>query len=97
MALALNRLLRERNEELTILEAQEHLHAVGKMLGDTRPTAVNLRWAIERMLRRADHAISEHCSLPHLAQILKNEAQAIADEDFQACLNMGRYRSRFDS
>ena len=91
MALALNRLLRERNEELTILEAHEHLHTVGKMLGDTRPTAVNLRWAIERMLRCADHAISEHCSLPNLAQILKNEAQAIADEDFQACLNMGRY------
>ena len=91
MALALNRLLRERNEELTILEAQEHLHAVGKMLADTRPTAINLRWAIERMLRCAEHAISEHCSLPHLAQILKNEAQAIADEDFQACLNMGRY------
>ncbi len=91
MALALNRLLRERNEELTILEAHEHLYTVGKMLGDTRPTAVNLRWAIERMLRCADHAISEHCLLPNLAQILKNEAQAIADEDFQACLNMGRY------
>ena len=91
MALALNRLLRERNEELTILDAQEHLHAVGKMLADTRPTAINLRWAIERILRCAEHAISEHCSLPHLAQILKNEAQAIADEDFQACLNMGRY------
>ncbi|MGZ3643257.1 MAG: S-methyl-5-thioribose-1-phosphate isomerase [Ktedonobacteraceae bacterium] len=91
MALALHRLLRERNEELTILEAHEHLHAVGKMLGDTRPTAVNLRWAIERMLHCADLAISEHCSLPNLAQILKNEAQAIADEDFQACLNMGRF------
>jgi len=91
MALALHRLLRDRNEELTILEAQEHLHTVGKMLGDTRPTAVNLRWAIERMLRCADHAISEHCSLQHLARILNNEAQAIADEDFRACLNMGRY------
>src|SRR5947209_5254541 len=66
MALALARLLRERSEELTILEAQEHLQTVGKMLGDTRPTAVNLRWAIERMLRYADHAISEHCSLPRL-------------------------------
>ncbi|MGZ3627090.1 MAG: S-methyl-5-thioribose-1-phosphate isomerase [Ktedonobacteraceae bacterium] len=91
MALAPHRLLHERNEELTILEAHEHLHAVGKMLGDTRPTAVNLRWAIERMLHCADLAISEHCSLPNLAQILKNEAQAIADEDFQACLNMGRF------
>jgi methylthioribose-1-phosphate isomerase len=91
MALALNRLLRERKEMLTPLEAQQHLHAVGEMLVRTRPTAVNLRWAIDRMLRCADHAIREHCSLPHLAQILRNEAQAIAGEDFQACLNMGRY------
>src|SRR6266571_3894391 len=91
MALALYRLLRERDEELTLVEVQEHLHAVGEILGRTRPTAVNLQWAIERMLRRANHAISEHCSFPHLAQISRDEAQAIADEDFQACLNMGRY------
>jgi methylthioribose-1-phosphate isomerase len=91
IALALYRLLHERNEELTLVEAQEHLHAIGGMLERTRPTAVNLHWAIDRMLLRADHAVSEHCSLPHLAQILREEAQAIADEDFQACLNMGRY------
>jgi methylthioribose-1-phosphate isomerase len=91
LALALTRLLHERNEKLTPVEAQEHLHAVGEMLVGTRPTAVNLRWAIDRMLWCADHAFSKHCSLPQLAQILKDEAQAIADEDFQACLNMGRY------
>lgn len=91
LVLAFTRLLGERNEKLTPVEAQEHLHAVGEMLVSTRPTAVNLRWAIDRMLCCADHAISEHCSLPHLAQILRDEAQAIADEDFQACLNMGRY------
>jgi len=91
MALALCRLLRRQNEAQTLLQVQEHLHTVGEMLERTRPTAVNLQWAIDRMLRRVDHAVSEHCSLPYLAQILKDEAQAIADEDFQACLNMGRY------
>ena len=91
IALALNRLLREKNEELTLVEVQEHLYTVGEMLESTRPTAVNLRWAIDRMLRRADQAVSQQCSLPHLAQILRDEAQAIADEDFQACLKMGRY------
>ncbi len=91
MALALTRLLHERNEKLTPVEAREHLHAVGEMLVLTRPTAVNLLWAIDRMLGCADRAISEHCSMRHLAQILRDEAQAIADEDFQACLNMGRY------
>ncbi|HEX9134718.1 MAG TPA: S-methyl-5-thioribose-1-phosphate isomerase, partial [Ktedonobacteraceae bacterium] len=91
MALALYRLLRERGETLALVEVQELLQAVGEMFRRTRPTAVNLQWAIERILRRANRAISEQCSLPHLAQVLRDEAQAIADEDFQACLNMGRY------
>ena len=91
MALALYRLLRERGGGLTPVEAQAHLQAVGEMFRRTRPTAVNIQWATERMLRRANHAISEQCSIPHLAQILRDEAQAIADEDFQACLNMGRH------
>ena len=95
IALALNRLLRERNEELTLVEVQEHLNTVGEMLKSTRPTAVNLRWAIDRMLHRTDQAVSQQCSVPHLAQILKDEAQAIADEDFQACLKMGRYGAEF--
>jgi methylthioribose-1-phosphate isomerase len=95
MALALYRLLRERGEGLTLVEVQAHLQAVGKMFRRTRPTAFNLQWATERMLRRANHAISEQCSFPHLAQILRDEAQAIADEDFQACLNMGRYGAEF--
>ena len=97
MALVLARLLQERDEKLTLVEAREHLHSAGKMLENTRPTAVNLRWAIQRMLRCADRAISGHCSIPHLAQILKDEAQAIADEDFQACLNMGRYGAKLIS
>ncbi len=91
MALALYRLLRERGETPALVEAQEHLQVVGELFRRTRPTAVNLQWAIERMLRRANRAINERCSLPHLAQALRDEAQAIADEDFQACLSMGRY------
>ena len=91
MALALYRLLHERGEALTLGEAQEHLRTVGELFRSTRPTAVNLPWAIERILRRANQAISKQSSLPDLAQSLRDEAQAIADEDFEACLNMGRY------
>ena len=39
MALALYRLLRERDDEPARAVVQEHLHAVGEMLGRTRPTA----------------------------------------------------------
>ena len=86
---------REQNEELTLSKHMSISTLSERCSESTRPTAVNLRWAIERMLRRADHAISEHCFLPNLAQILKNEAQAIADEDFQAC-EYGPLRSTFD-
>ncbi len=91
MALALYRLLREPGETPALVEVQEYLRTVGETFRRTRPTAVNLQWAIERMLRRANRAISEQCTLPYLAQVLRDEAQAIADEDFQACLKMGRY------
>jgi methylthioribose-1-phosphate isomerase len=91
MALALYRLLRERGEALTYAGAQEHLQAVGDLLQRTRPTAINLQWAIERMRSRAVRAMREQCSLARLARLLRDEAQAIADEDFEACLNMGRY------
>jgi len=91
MALALYRLLHERGKALTLGEAQEHLRTVGELFRSTRPTAVNLQWAIECILRRANRVISKQSSLPDLAQSLRDEAQAIADEDFEACLNMGRY------
>ncbi len=91
MALALYRLLREQGKALTLSGAQEHLQVVGEMFRHTRPTAVNLQWAIERMLRCARGATSEQRSLLRLAEALRDEAQAIADEDFEACINMGRY------
>jgi methylthioribose-1-phosphate isomerase len=61
------------------------------MLGRTRPTAVNLFWAIERMQQCAARARDEHIAPQRLAQLLRDEAQAIADEDFDACMKMGIY------
>lgn len=90
-ALSLYRLLREQSDTLSLPQIREHLHAVGEMLCRTRPTAVNLFWAIERMLRRADQAIVEQLPASQLAHILRDEAQAIADEDFDACMKMGIY------
>src|SRR5437588_9436425 len=91
MALAIYRLIQERGEILTLAQAREHLHNVGVLLTRTRPTAVNLFWAVERMQDCARQAIEEQYTLPHLAQLLRNEAHAIADEDFDACMKMGLY------
>jgi methylthioribose-1-phosphate isomerase len=91
MALAISRLLDEQGDTLTVEQAEAHLRNVGELLRGTRPTAVNLAWGVDRMVRHARQAIREGCSLPELAQGMQAEAQAIAAEDFEACLRMGEF------
>ena len=91
MALAISRLLSERGHRLTTAQAGEHLRRTAELLRGTRPTGVNLAWAVERMLRRARQAMGEGGSLSELARAMQEEAQAIADEDFEACLRMGEF------
>ena len=91
MALALQRLSQDQGNTLTLDTAMQHLRETGTLLAKTRPTAVNLSWAIERMLSRAQQGLAAGDAPQQLARRLRNEAQAIADEDFDACLNMGRY------
>ncbi|GAC1397984.1 MAG: S-methyl-5-thioribose-1-phosphate isomerase [Ktedonobacteraceae bacterium] len=88
MALALLRLLREPGANVTVEQARDHLRAVGQLLRNTRPTAVNLAWAVERMLRCA--SLATH-SVPEMAQNLRDEALLIAVEDADACTQMGLY------
>jgi methylthioribose-1-phosphate isomerase len=93
MALALYRLLqdhaRDSRQTLTTVDALAHLQIAANLLSHTRPTAVNLFWAIERMLHHADLVASEQISPQQLAQLLRDEALMIADEDRAACLRMG--------
>lgn len=91
LALAAHRLWRERGDAISTGEVVEYLRRVGAMLRATRPTAVNLPWAIERMLRCSERAAKEQVSCAQLAQFLLAEAQAIFEEDYEACLRMGEY------
>ncbi len=58
-------------------------------LAATRPTAVNLFWAIERMKRKLESMRGQPIS--SIKQVLITEAQAILDEDIALCKAMGRY------
>jgi len=91
LALSLRRLMQEQDGSLSPIAAQQHVHSVGELFSKTRPTAVNLFWAIERMLLCTDIAIDTHPSLQDLVHLLQVEAQSIADEDFDACMAMGNY------
>ena len=61
--------------------------AAGRVLGATRPTAVNLQWAISRMLARAESAAAAGESV---ADALTAESETIAAEDRAMCERIGR-------
>ena len=67
------------------------LRATGTIeyLAGSRPTAVNLFWALDRMRRCADKLRAEHLPQQIPALLLK-EAKAIHDEDRQLCRAIGR-------
>jgi methylthioribose-1-phosphate isomerase len=66
-----------------VLETVRNACAV---LGATRPTAVNLHWALDRMLRRAEQACGAG---EDLRDALIAEASAIWDEDRAMCERIG--------
>ncbi len=65
------------------------LAAAVEYLDSSRPTAVNLKWAAQRVYRRAHGTISD--SVNDIRSAMLEEAQAIHTEDEQLCLAMGKY------
>jgi methylthioribose-1-phosphate isomerase len=59
------------------------------LMAGTRPTAVNLFWAIERMKRTFSEGAQAGESPEELAKRLAREAKAIHDEDVANCRAMG--------
>src|SRR5579862_4685409 len=62
-----------------------------ELLAATRPTAVNLFWAIERMKRSFASAAEAGESVDQIKDRLDREAQAIHDEDVASCRAMGAF------
>ncbi len=65
--------------------------AIADHLAATRPTAVNLFWAIDRMKRRLDALQAE--PIPVIKQKLIAESQAVLEEDIAMNRAMGRHGS----
>src|SRR2546427_4276958 len=55
------------------------------LMAGTRPTAVNLFWAIERMKKVFAEAAQGGCSVDEIKQRLETEARRIHDEDVASC------------
>ena len=70
-------------------EFRRRLHEAREYLASSRPTAVNLFWALDRM----EAAAAKHadCSVPQLIAVLHDEALAIKAEDVRICEKLGEY------
>ncbi len=75
---------RERGDAASFLRSMDD---AGRALGASRPTAVNLSWAIARMGRRA--ADCAHLAPDERARAMQEEAESIHREDVAACRAMG--------
>ena len=71
---------------LAILEKndQSFLKKLADDLIKSRPTAINLKWAVDRMMNKLSGVNSEK-----ILEIALNEAQEICEEDVKFCENIG--------
>jgi len=66
-----------------------YFRQVADALLATRPTAVNLRWAVDRMLRIV--SFDDRVDMATVTDRLANEARAICDEDVAISSGIGRH------
>ena len=70
--------------------ARAHVLVRGESLACARPTAVNLRWAVERCLAVISR-LAPDATVRSLGETLLAEARAIHDEDRRLCAAIGRH------
>ena len=81
--------VRDFPEDRDPAEFQKALREASDYLVTARPTAVNLAWALERMVNRFNEASPRTVS--EGKALLFEEAEAIRKEDEAACFAMGEY------
>ncbi len=64
----------------------ELVRQAAEALLESRPTAVNLRWAVERIMRLVDNTSAASA----LANVIRSDAEAICEEDIEICRGIGQ-------
>lgn len=75
----------------SMIDFEEDFDYACEVLAKTRPTAVNLFWAIERMKMTFQKAKKEGKQITEIKQILLDEAHLIFKENFAADRNIGKF------
>ncbi|MBV9341912.1 MAG: S-methyl-5-thioribose-1-phosphate isomerase [Acidobacteria bacterium] len=79
----------ESSRAQTLEEFERELHEICRVIGETRPTAVNLFWAIRRMQEKFQSLRA--CPLSKIRRGLVEEAQRMHVEDISINQAMGRH------
>lgn len=76
---------------MSVADLEDDFTYICKVMGETRPTAVNLFWAIERMRDRFNREKSKTDSVEEIKASLVDEAQRIFGEDIAANRAIGHF------
>ena len=68
------------------LRNKEHIEEAAQKIKNTRPTAVNLFWAVNKMMNKIDKSKNKNEN----ENILLNEAEKICKDDIDACKQIGK-------
>ncbi len=80
-----------RSKAVTVDEFAPEFEAICARLAGTRPTAVNLFWAIDRMTALFARLRTSHLKMSDVQEKFLAEAHAMYDEDIAACKIMGSF------
>lgn len=75
------------NQSIKAADFEESLLVLAENLREARPTAVNLSWAVDRMLS----TVSKAEGVSEKLVAARQEAERIADEDVAACRSIGEH------
>ncbi len=82
----------ETSRAKTVAELRPEFEQICQTLAATRPTAVNLFWAIARMRERFETLAAEpYATVQTIREGLTREAQTMYTEDIAACKTMGAH------
>lgn len=73
------------------------LEKAKKILYETRPTAVNLKWGLDKIMDLVKQKVSENISIDQLRTLIVDEAKKIAEDDVKTNMSMGNYGSELFS
>ncbi len=92
LVLSARQFLETGGTEVSLLANQLKAHS--NLLNQTRPTAVNLSWAIGEMLATLVAIMATDSSITNCVELLTQKANQIHQEDIQACKTIGGYGAK---